>query len=238
MIKELLSDLYRYPKESKDYRKALTQAKQVVELLGCALGELHTLSMQPRVHPPKFPIKIRGRLNGVIRIGGQKLKEIDIPSLTKYVTEVIDNYINTPFPSGYCHGDANPRNFLYDEYTGRLTIIDISDFHRSIDLLGHPIGDSARDIVKFEEKMESMQPYGLPKSAYLNLKDTFRKGYLSSATEFPSPIQLEFYSVSMKLRRLIRHADYETKSTKEKHDEHKKLFNISLNFFKKKLKRS
>lgn len=209
LIRDYITDVYQCFAKNENLLPIMTKANHVVEHLGRALGEFHSLSTKPGRHLPELTNRFRFRVSKAIAEGKKKIKKVDPKGLMEYVKKAITDYENTPFLNSYCHRDARFTNVLYNEKTETVTMIDPSRIHKSIDQNGGPIGDPAIDVSRFEREMWKMQVNGIPISICQQLRDSYRKGYLSSAKQIPPRECLHFYEIRSKLKQLAQHYKYD-----------------------------
>lgn len=126
--------------EGTERKEAVDQAMRAVAAQSKALAELHIkegIMKGPEV-PPLQIDEIASKLND-INI------ELSIDDLILQMKSLEDDYLSVSHKARYMLGDANWGNFLYDNSTSKITMIDVNFMNFSIGMDGLPIHDAAAD---------------------------------------------------------------------------------------------
>lgn len=127
--------------EGNERKKAVENAMRAVALQAKALAELHMkddIEKDPGV-PPLEIEEIASKLNEV----NKDLLSID--DLVPQIKSLEDAYFAVSHSARFMLGDPNWGNFLYDDLTSKMTMIDVNFMNFSIGSNGLPIHDAAAD---------------------------------------------------------------------------------------------
>ena len=204
--------------------------------IGRTLGEVHSIATCKSKPDLKQKIAINDLLDTVIDVAGDKIEDIDFSQLRDYVNNITDAFLKADYRHSFCYSDASCANFLYDEKTTQLYLIDLSSLHDSLTKKGEPIGNPAAAVVKFEEKLEEFVARGLDKALYEKLKEAFYKGYLSAGFEPPAKELRDYFYMRRKLHRIEWGVNSSEKS-EEKYLVDQFLFESALDYFREAIKK-
>ncbi|APR85094.1 Hypothetical protein A7982_10443 [Minicystis rosea] len=168
----------------------LVRARAACEANGRAIAELHTLpsgSGQSAAGGAVIEQQMRSAASIADDIANrvvQKIDEhllppgaLDAARLRQRVDELVLGMQRNPGNATLVHGDFHPGNVFYDA-EGRITFIDTSRLHGSLNAEGMPIGSPARDFAAFDHKVATFgQTYGLRSDEISSLQAAFRRGY-------------------------------------------------------------
>lgn len=127
--------------EGNERKKAVETAMKAVALQGKALAELHmkdNIERGPGVLPLEIE-EIASKLNDL----NKDLLSID--DLVPQIKSLEDEYLAISHSARYMLGDPNWGNFLYDDSTSKITMIDLNLMNFSIGSDGLPLHDAATD---------------------------------------------------------------------------------------------
>lgn len=195
-IQTTLFHIARLPQGSLERLLALKTVQKAVEKLGAALAELHQVRVQKNMplHVGIFEqMKIAADKLALEAARGNVV--IDIPLLQSYVTFLMSQLKNLKTTRTIAHGDAHLGNFLYDEQSQRIAMVDYAQISRSINQAGDPIDNPTRDIMSTLDIITANKKIGITTKEINLLIMAFKKGY----GPLPSLEEQEFFLLLFRL---------------------------------------
>lgn len=229
MVEKLVDRLLKDPSEEN-----IAPALDAVAKIGKTLGEIHSIARKRGVFDVSEEMRIKNLLKVALQKGGSEFSKFDLELFEAYLSDLTDKFLNSECIYRYCYRDASCANFLYEENSKQLYLVDLARLHDSVGKRGTPIGNPAKDIVQFEEKLEEFLVKGLDRILYKRIEDAFHLGYLSVARQLPEESVRKFFYVCRKLHRIDWSANYKNRP-ENKRQEHKILFHQAIDYFHQEL---
>jgi hypothetical protein len=139
---------------------AYATAHEAVGEFGGALAELYSLTLRPERSPSPAYLQwyldtLRGQADLILQHPEIfEAQRIDVEGLHASVRQSIAQLENDPGAASALHNDTNPGNLFYDPATKRVTLIDVSRAHESVDAAGEGIGAPAHDLGELKAALE------------------------------------------------------------------------------------
>ncbi|MFC1841486.1 phosphotransferase [Candidatus Dependentiae bacterium] len=191
-MQELVIKMLRMQKESKERANVLRIAKRALEKLGAALAEFHRIRTEKSV--PLHPAVIKHARHH-LKLTIDRLEHedhgIEIQDLQNYFDNLAQRMKKIKTTRSIIHRDANLGNFLYDEKTDTLSMVDYNELYHTVDQEGNPIWHAAFDFMTVLDIIATNKKYGLTEKEYNTLNKAFIKGYGS----LPTSLEQEFFAL-------------------------------------------
>ncbi|MGI5230624.1 hypothetical protein [Actinoallomurus sp. CA-142502] len=143
-----------------DRAAAFATAHEGVGEIAGALAELYRLTLRPERSPSPAYLQwyldtLRGQADLMLQHPEVfEARRIDVEGLHASVRQSIAQLENDPGAASALHNDTNPGNLFYDPATKRVTLIDVSRAHESVDAAGEGIGAPAHDLGELKASLE------------------------------------------------------------------------------------
>ncbi|MBA3816061.1 MAG: hypothetical protein H0X29_06000 [Parachlamydiaceae bacterium] len=232
-IRNYIEEIY----DSKDLiikQKAIHSAKEILQKLGGALGDIH-LKGAIRIALPEgyleaFKVRyskdVHNFLTEYQERGGEHREKLQI-----YFENLLSQYNLQTAIFSIFHGDAHLANFLYDKDNDCITVVDSVKSHLSVDSSGLPISNNyVHDIVKIENAIvRKILSHEVNDELINELIEAFHQGYDEKTASLINPLSLNLDKSLLMLKHLAS-------SLKQGGDENKKEYlQRSLEYYEKKL---
>lgn len=206
-IREYLDEIY-YAENPVEKLAAIEQAKRILRKLGEVIGEVHLKAAVKVTVTDEHKNAVVNHYHQAIDQAIEKYKSEEggnSEDLIKYFNQILAQYELENVYFSIFHGDAHLANFLYDNGSDQLTIIDSVKAHLSIDPESCPISDNyVHDCVKIEEAI--IKQILLHESNDLliqELFEAFHHGYDERAAAIVNPSSLNLDRSYNFLNRLV-----------------------------------
>ncbi|MFC1843070.1 phosphotransferase family protein [Candidatus Dependentiae bacterium] len=232
-LQGLLTKLFFMPKGSVERVNMLLVVKRAFEKLGAALAEFHNIRVQKNV-PLHSAVMKRARRHFKSTI--EQLKDgdygVDSQDLQKYFDDLAGRMEKVKTTRSIVHGDANLGNYLYDQKTDTLSLVDYYALHRVADQEGNPIWHAAFDFMNVLDAITIGKEFGFSEQECAVARDAFIKGYGA----VPTRLEQEFFALVCRLRLIRCFLMKEKKDSERFADEKTKvIFRFRLGEIKKSL---
>ena len=191
-IRKFLEDIF----SAKDRAAAIKECKKILVLLGRTIGELHRKNAVPLDHTSKFALAVPAFIEINIKNHLEKYRsnwELYYEDLRDLFAFLIKNYDANGTYLTIHHGDAHLDNFLFDQDTERIAVIDTPRIHLAVDPAGKPICTAyIHDIARAEDDIAKWVLYSEYNELLIQeLIDAFHQGYDPIAGDLITPSQLD-----------------------------------------------
>lgn len=188
-------------------QKAIHSTKEILRKLGSSLGDIH-LNKAIEIAPPEgymeavkthYNDDVQKSLNKYQERGGEHSEELKV-----YFDRLLTQYNLQCVIFSIFHGDAHLANFLYDEESDRITVIDSVKAHLSVDPTGLPISANfVHDSIKIDESIvKQILSHEANDGLIQELIDAFHQGYDEKAGSLINPLSLNLDRSLQMLKRL------------------------------------
>ena len=134
-IKSLI-DRISYQQDGDKRKEALELVEKAVSAQGRVIGELHSYSNTDENFKSDY---MEWNIEAIAaRLKSRNDELLSIDDLVQPIKNLIMAYQEMPHAYRYNHGDPNLGNFLYDDETDKLTLIDVNFMNYSIGQDGRP----------------------------------------------------------------------------------------------------
>lgn len=194
-IEHFLEKVHNAPLDSQERTDAFNEALHILNKLGSALAELHTIQKAPKMF---FSPSLLHLVKYEVDQFCQKIKQhpidgIEEEQLLSYFSFLHKEFEQEAFEPGYVHGDAYFSNFFYDNKVNQVTMIDFTLTNYSINSEGSPIGIPAWDYLAVADHLRNRYLLGdFSEMEYQRLEEFFRRGYIAQGGIEPTQRQRQF----------------------------------------------
>ena len=185
-ISQILQSSHHSAKRIETLNKGIYQ-------LGRALAELNAAHIGPKsaLHPT-FKKYILDAYKRMLKRLQKNNHGINVSRFKTCFKTLLDNVEKQGVVRSFAYGDAHLGNFLYEEKTKTISMIDLASLHLSANRNGNPISTAALDYTRM---LDSLGIYGLTDEEYYTLKIAFHDGYVSNNGMIPSSAEMNFFQL-------------------------------------------
>jgi hypothetical protein len=232
-IKRIIDQIFN---SSDDKSLSIQKCKKVLSNLGKFIGEIHSksaLKLNSSEDSLKTTLdytkqKIYKYLDAYQKKGGFEYEKIE-----HVLNQRIQNYSKDTLYLASSHGDAHLENYLYDEETDTITIIDTERMHLSIDSNNLPLtGEYIHDVARVEDDIAKWVLHHEANEALIQeLIVAFHEGYDKEAGPLYIPSQFSLEQAFTLLTRLKSVVDWHEETNEENREIKKRIHDRYLSFF-------
>ena len=194
---DLVEDMYKLRHGSEQRKEALARAQKAFKKLGAALAEFHQVRA---IHNVTLHRAITKRARNHLARTVTQLRRggygIDPGELEEYFDYLVNQIEHAKTTRSFVHGDAHLANFMYDNKSDTLSLVDFKAMYRIADQEGNPIWHAAFDFMNILDAIAINKKFGLTDKEIGVLEDSFVAGYEHTFTD----TEKAFFALACRLR--------------------------------------
>lgn len=220
-IRKYIENIYK-AQDPAARQEAIHSTKEILRKLGSCVGDLHFMGSIEMLLPDGYMEavtvhrrdEIQKSLTEYQERGGVHGEELKI-----YFDQLLAQYSFQAVVFSIFHGDAHLANFLYDEDSDRITVIDSVKAHLTADPNGLPISDNfVHDSVKIDEAIvKQILSHENNEELIKELIDAFHKGYDEKVVSIINPSSYALDKSFQMLKRLASSLKQEEDASKQEY---------------------
>lgn len=221
---------------SENRESSIVCCKNALKLLGQALGEVHA-SKAIKVEATaevliltinSGKIKTRNSIEAFQQAGGQDCEQVKC-----FFDKILEEYDSSNVYYAVHHGDAHLGNFLYDEVSNSIYIIDTPRAHRTVDLNNKSISpDYVHDLAVVEEDIARwVLHHEQNEELIMDITKAFYEGYRLEAERLIIPSQIKLKLANDILRRWRLNLGWQTELDSTRRAQKQRLAERSRAYF-------